>query len=128
MPHRHHIYAKSSDMTKATKFAYPQSDHELPYCKYLLQCCAKFPCVNIPDQETDNQYSNTTPSIRFHIYHLISRCKAHGRILLKDNNICRMCKHYCVSEKSTNIYTRKELVMIETTIFNFHTSFYIIEI
>ena len=39
-----------------------------------------------------------------------------------------MCKHDSDSEQSTKIYTRKELVMTETTIYNFHTSFYIPEI
>ena len=32
------------------------------------------------------------------------------------------------SEQSTKIYTREELVIMETTISNFHTSFYIPEI
>ena len=36
-----------------------------------------------------------------------------------------MRKHESSSEKPTKIYTRKELVMIETTISDFHTSFYI---
>ena len=41
-------------------------------------------CINIPDQEIDNQNSETTPSSRFHIYHIIARCTTHGRIPLKD--------------------------------------------
>ena len=36
-----------------------------------------------------------------------------------------MCKQESSSDKSTKIYTRKELVMMETTISDFHTSFYI---
>ena len=36
-----------------------------------------------------------------------------------------MCKQESSSDKSTKIYTRKELVMMETTIYDFHTSFYI---
>ena len=36
-----------------------------------------------------------------------------------------MCKHESPPDKSTKIYTRKELVMIETNISNFHTSLYI---
>ena len=91
MPNGRHIYAKASDMAKAKICTYPQSDHALPHWKCVLQCCEKFPCINIPDQETYNQYSETTPSIRFHIYHIIARCTAHGRILLKDKKICYMC-------------------------------------
>ena len=71
MPHGRHIYAKTSDMAKATICAYPQSDHALPQCKCLLRCCADCPCINISYQETDNQNSDTTPSIIFHIYHII---------------------------------------------------------
>ena len=36
-----------------------------------------------------------------------------------------MCKQESLPDKSTKIYTRKELVMMEKTISNFHTSFYI---
>ena len=36
-----------------------------------------------------------------------------------------MCKQESSSDKSTKIYTRKEIVMMETTISDFHTSFYI---
>ena len=75
MPHGRHVYAKSYDMAKATMCAYPYSDHALPHWKCVLQCCANCTSVNIPDQETDDQYSNTSPSIRFHIYHIIARCR-----------------------------------------------------
>ena len=81
--------------------------------------------VNIPDQETTKNHEETTPYIRFHIYHIIGRCAIHGRILLRDKNICSMCKQEYSPDKSTKIYTRKELVMMETTIYDFHTSFYI---
>ena len=66
--------------------AYPQSDHALPHCKGVFRRCAKCTCVNIPEQETSYQYPNTTPSIIFHIYHLISRCTAHGRIPLNEKD------------------------------------------
>ena len=29
-------------------------------------------------------HEETTPSIRFHIYHIIGRCNARGRITVKD--------------------------------------------
>ena len=83
MPHGFHIYAKASDMAKATMCAYPKSDNALPHWNCVLQYCAKFPCVSIPDKKTYDQYSDTSPSIRFHMYHLIYRCTSHGRIYLK---------------------------------------------
>ena len=61
MPHGRHIYTKAYDMEKSTIYAYPQSDHVLPHWKCELQCCAKFTCVNLPYQETDDQYSNKSP-------------------------------------------------------------------
>ena len=39
-----------------------------------------------------------------------------------------MCKQEFSSDKSTKIYTRKEIVMTETTIFEFHNRYYIIAI
>ena len=36
-----------------------------------------------------------------------------------------MCEQESLQDKSTKIYTRKELVMMETTISKFHTSYYI---
>ena len=125
MSHGSHIYAKASDMANATMCTYPQSEHALPHWKYVLWCCADCPCINTPDQETTKKHDETTSSIRFHIYHIIGRCNTHGRISLKDKNICYMCKQESLPDKSTKIYTRKELVMMETTISYFHTSFYI---
>ena len=36
MPHGRHIYAKASDMAKATMCAYPQPDHALPHWKCVM--------------------------------------------------------------------------------------------
>ena len=84
IPYGRHIYAKASDMSKATMCTYPHSYNALTHCKCAFWCCAKFPCIDLPDQETDHQYSETTTSIRFHIYCIIGCCTAHGRIPLKD--------------------------------------------
>ena len=92
IPHGCHIYAKASDMENATMCTYTKSDHALPHWKCVLRCCAKCPCINLLDQETDNKYSETTASIRFHVYHIISRRTAHGRIALKEKKICYMCE------------------------------------
>ena len=77
MPHGRRIYAKASDMAQATMCTYPQSSHALPHLKCVLLCCTYCPCINLPDQETYNHNSDTTPSIRFHIYLIIARCTAH---------------------------------------------------
>ena len=107
MPHGRHIHAKAYNMAKATMCAYSQSDHALPHWKCVLRCCAKCPSINIPDQETDDKHPNPSPSIRFHIYHLIARCTKHGRLPLTDKKICRKCQQDSASGQSTKIYTRK---------------------
>ena len=83
MPHGHHIYAKAYDIVLGTMCTYPQSDHSLPHWKCVLRGYAKRPCINLPYQEIDRNYEETIPSIRFHIYHIIGRCTARGRILLE---------------------------------------------
>ena len=92
MPHGCHIYAKAYDMAKSKMCAYSHSYHALTNWKFVLQCCAKCPRINIPDQEIDDQYPDTSPSIRFHIYHIIARCTKHGRLPLTDKKICRKCQ------------------------------------
>ena len=59
------------------------------------------------------------------IYHRIARCSKHSRLSLTDKKSCCTCQQVSASGKPKNIYTIKELVMTETTISNFHTSFYI---
>ena len=90
MPHGHHMYAKESDMEKATIFTYPHSDHALPHWKCVLRCCADCPYINLTDQETNKKHEETTHSIRFHIYHIIGHCTSHGRIPLKDKKMLHM--------------------------------------
>ena len=57
------------------------------------------------------------------IYHLIALCTKYVRLQLTDMKICRKFQHDTDSGKSTKIYTRKVLVMMETSISNFQTSF-----
>ena len=125
MPHRRHIYPKEYDMSKATMCVNSQYDHALTHCKCVLRCCSHCPSINITDQEIDDKHPNPSPSIRFHVYHLIARCKIHVRLPLTNKKSCRKCQEDTASGQSTKIYTRKDLVMKETTISNFHTSFYI---
>ena len=61
MSHGRHIYTKASDIVKAKMCSYPQSYHPLPHCKCVMQCCSKFLSINIPEQESDNQYTDTIP-------------------------------------------------------------------
>ena len=101
IPHGRYVYAKSSDMEKSTMRIYPQSDHALPHWKFVFRCCAECQHINLPYQETNKKDEETTPSIKFHIYHIIARCTAHGRIPSKDKEICYVCKQESSPGKST---------------------------
>ena len=65
MPHGCHIYAKASDMVNGTMCTYPQSDHAIPHWKCVLRCCAKCTCINLTDQEIDNQIQTQNTQLSF---------------------------------------------------------------
>ena len=65
MPHGNHIYAKAYDMENAKMCTYPQSGHALPQWKCVLLCCANFPCINLPDQETNKNIKRQHPLLGF---------------------------------------------------------------
>ena len=107
MPHERHINAKASDTSKATMCAHPQSDHALPHWKCVLRCCSYCPCTNLTDQKTDKKHEEITPSIRFHIYHIIGSCTAHGRIPLKDKKHVT-CVNKNIHQATLQKYTREK--------------------
>ena len=65
MPHGRHIYAKASDMAKDTMCTYPQTDHALPHWKYVLWCCANYPCINLTYQENIINMKKQHPQYSF---------------------------------------------------------------
>ena len=128
IPNGIHIYATKFDMDIATMCEYPPYQHGFPHWKCVLYCCANYPCIDIPVQELDRHQYNTSPSIIFHIYHLILRCAVHRRRSLDENKICCWCLQDTASVSHVKLYTRKELVIMEKYISDFHTSFYVPEI
>ena len=90
--------------------------------KCAMRCYAKCTSINIPYQETDDQYSDTSPSIRFHIYHLISRCSTHGRLTLTEKN-CHKCKQDSDSEQSTKYIHQERASDDEDSHFEFSYKF-----
>ena len=84
IPHGLHIYANNVCISSVWSWT--------TTLNCVLWCCAECPCNNLTEQKTDIQYLETTPSIRFQIYHIIGHCGSHDRIPLKDKKICHMCK------------------------------------
>ena len=126
MPHGCHIYATSADMVMAKMCAYPPPHHKLPHRKCVLCCCSNFPHIEIPDQESDSHHYNAFTSIHFYIYHLIAKCKFHGRHPIDEKKSCPLCFQDPATVKPEKPNIRKELAMMESYIADLHTSFYII--
>ena len=80
-------------------YAYSGSDHALPHWKCVMRCCSKSQSINLPDQETDDQYYNTSPSICFHIYNLIASCSTHGRLPLTEKKIVASVNEILIQNK-----------------------------
>ena len=123
--HGHNIYKTESDMDMLKMCAYKSYHHVLTHWKFLLHCCANLPHIYLTGQEPDIHHSNAYPTLRFHVYHLISHCKVHGRLPLYEKNHFCLCLSDPASVPPEKLYTRKYLVIMETYIADFHASFYI---
>ena len=73
-------------------------------------------------------HSNKSHSKSFHTYHLIARCTVHGRLPLDENNFFHWYLQNLDYVTPTKIYTRKHIVIMETTTSDFHISLYILQI
>ena len=65
MPHGRHIYANTSDMANTTICTYHQYEHAPPHWKCVLRCCAKCPCINLPNQKTKQKRKKQHPQLGF---------------------------------------------------------------
>ena len=72
-------------------------------------------------------HSNKFPSISFHVYHLIARFTVHVRHPIEEKNKIQLCLQDLDTVSPAKLYTRKQIVMMETSIVDSHTSFYIPE-
>ena len=70
----------------------------------------------IPSQEENRDTPHMFTKIRFHVYRNLSHCTLHGRRPQKDHKTRSM--HYSLHSDDTtkNVYTRKEIVLLETSI------------
>ena len=91
--------------------------------KCALLCCDKCPIIIIISQEANKYTTNTCPTIRFHVYLNVSCCTLHGRRPYKQRTKRSMCSTVPRSDMSENVYTRKQMVLLETTIIEFYEKF-----
>ena len=108
MPHGNHMFKISSDMAMTTMCAYPSSKYALPHWKFVLRCCAQFPCIYLQSPESDQHNSNVSPTISFHVYNLIACCTVHVRHHYK-NQQCHMCEAFYDLIVTTNDILERRL-------------------
>ena len=127
MSHGRNTHATESDMAMATMCAYTPSHHEFLHWKFVLHSCPSCPSIDLTGQDSDSFHSTTSPTIRFHVYHLIAHCTVHERHPERNLKLLIYLQDLA-SVTPAKIYTRKELALMETSVYEFHTSFYIIDI
>ena len=114
MPHGKHMFKTSYDMAMATMCIYPSSKYSFPHWKCFLGCCSRCLCIYLPIPESDKHNTNVSPTIRFHVYHLIAHCNVHGKFHLNENQQCQFCEAPYYSIVTEKLYKRKYLVMMLT--------------
>ena len=72
----------------------------------MLHCCTKFPRINNPSQESDQHTYIISPTMRFHVYKIISRCKVHCRCHFNKNKQFQLCEDSSDPKVNAEIYKK----------------------
>ena len=62
VPRVNYMFKIASDMAMAKMCAYPSFKYSLPHWKYVMRCCAKCPCIDLPNPESDQHNPNVSPT------------------------------------------------------------------
>ena len=76
-------------------------------------------CCDLPSPKSYQHNYNLFPTIYIHVYNIISLCTAHGRHPFNETKQCQLCDSSSGSKVNANIYTIKEIFMMETSIMDF---------
>ena len=63
------------------------------------------------------------PIIQFHVYQHTARCTVHARHPFNENKHCQLYEASIDTKFNAKLYTRKELVMMKSSIVEFHQVF-----
>ena len=80
--------------------------------------------MDLPSIESDHNSSNFIPTIRFYVYEHIACCGVHDRCPFYEKKQCQVCETSTYSIFTAKNYIKKELVMMEYSIVDFHQDFY----
>ena len=109
-----HSYKTASAIAMERMGSYTPSHHAFPHCKFVSNCFEISQRIDTQSQELDKHQSITCPTIGFNVYHLISGCSVHRRHPLDKKISCCLCLHDTASVPPAKLYTRKDLVTVNT--------------
>ena len=107
IPHGKYMFKTAYYMDMVKFGGYPSSNYALSHCKFLLHCCVKCPCIDLPSPESDQQNSNASPTICFHVYKHIEGCTVHVRRPFNEKKQFQLRKASTDSIVSAKSYTKK---------------------
>ena len=84
--------------------------------------------MDLPSPESDQHNSDVILTILFHVYQHKACFTVHGRCPFNEKKWFQLCETSTDSIVTVNIYTGKELVIIESSILEFYQYFYIPDI
>ena len=125
MPHGHHIHKTEVGMTIAKMWDLSFDKYARPHCKCVLHCCSKYLSFFPPSQKLVINIQNMCPTIRFRVYNVVSCCIVYGKLHFEEKSTCVLCYTVPTEEPSTKFYSRKELMLMETSIYKFLKKVYI---
>ena len=121
-PNDNPLHKRACDAAMSTMCPCPSEHLDLPHWKCVLRCCAGCPILPVPAEEL-NPLSDVR-HISFHCYKNVTRCSKHGRRPLNEINKCIECAQEDNDSCDARVYTRKEMILMHTTIEKFHSDFY----
>ena len=78
-PHGCHIQNTAVNMAMIKMCLCTSKHNGLLHWKCVLRCCDKCTRIVLPSQEANKDTTKTCPTIRFHVYLIVSYCNVHGR-------------------------------------------------
>ena len=117
------LHAKAKDAAMSTMCPCLPGHVDLPKWKCVLTCCSDCPSLFVPAEE--QVVNNHLPNISFHCYKNVTRCSLHGQRPFNEGRKCAECEEQdSTSNVDVKVYCCKEMVLMNTSITDFHCDYY----
>ena len=83
----------------------------------------EYPSIVTTYQKFHYNTKNAYPTISFHVYGIVSRFTVHGGCHIEEKVTCVLCSTVLPAYSNIEIYSQKELVIMESSIYDFRKKF-----